>query len=440
MSFLTQSRAFGKALIISLSLLVVVSSCKNRSADKFLLHRVEKKDYLDKIEVSGIVTAKKSVKVTCPRIYTNNITIAYLIDEGTIVKKGDTVCILEATEIQENYINEVDEVATEKAALVKMKADLDLKKLLLESEVKSNEVQTTIHRLDSMQLQFSTESQRRITELELQKAEVQRKKLINKLAFQEKINGSELKKKSLEIKKKENSVNRARAQLEKLTLTSAQDGIVIYSVNWISRQKSKEGDKVYTNFPIVEMPDYEEFNVELNVGESNYKRIEKGQDVKISFDAVPNLTLTGKVLRKAPVGKPIAKGSKVKLFDIVVSVEGKGHELQSGLTALCDINISSVSDTIVVPTAGVFESDSSKIVYVYEDDEYIERRVNTGLWNNKETIIKKGLTGGELIALFKPSDDMILKDEKEEKKEEKNKSGEIFITGKNNAEGRENVN
>lgn len=373
-----------------------------------MVHKVERKDYVDNIEVSGAITPRKTVQITCPRIWSNNITIAYLIEEGVVVKKGDTVCILEASDIKIRYENEVDEVAVERTGLIKLKADLALKKLLLQSQLQSNEVQTSIVNLDSMQLQFSTESQRRITELELQKAEVINNKLINKLAFQERINGSDLKKKGLEIKKKENSVNMAREQLNKLTLTSMQDGMVVYSINRVTREIVKEGDRIFGSLPIVEIPEYEQFDVELNVSERYYKRIEKGQHVKVLIDAKPGAEFIGKVERKSPVGKPISRGSKVKFFNIIISLDGTGHDLQSGLSALCRISINSVADTVVVPIACVFEGDSTKVVYVSKNRKFHEREVELGLGNNKETIIEVGLNSDEVIALIKPPDKLIV--------------------------------
>jgi len=160
------------------------------------------------------------------------------------------------------------------------------------------------------------------------------------------------------------------------------------------------------------LPDLSEMEVVAEVPEVEYKRIEKGQKVKILIEAPEKVYTTGTVKMKSLVGKtkrpnydsdgePI-NPSKIKLYDITVSIDSCHSRIKPGITADCEILINQVKDTIVVPTMAIFERDSAKWVYVAHREKFVRTRIETGLSNSSSTIISKGLTGNESIALMEP--------------------------------------
>jgi hypothetical protein len=57
----------------------------------------------------------------------------------------------------------------------------------------------------------------------------------------------------------------------------------------------------------------------------------------------------------------------------------------------------------------IFERDSQKIIYESVGEKFRPVPVEIGLGNSSETIITKGLTGAETIALVEPPHNFILK-------------------------------
>ena len=77
-------------------ILVLLFSCDTKTEfDGIITSRLEKKDYLDIVTVTGTLEAVNSHTCECPGIYTD-LTMKYLIPEGTYVTIGDTLCRLEA--------------------------------------------------------------------------------------------------------------------------------------------------------------------------------------------------------------------------------------------------------------------------------------------------------------------------------------------------------
>ena len=381
-------------------------SCSPRiEFDSIITSRIEKKDFLDIVTVSGTLEAISTHSFCCPGIW-RDVTIQYLIPEGTNVTSGDTMCILECREIKNEYLLAINELEKAQSEYNKSTADLELRYLLLEAQVKNIEASTEIARLDSVQMKFTTPSTREIIRLELQKAELQKNIALMKLEFLRQINKAELQKMQLKINQQKNLVDQAKAKLDRLTLTSNIDGMAIYCKTR-KGVKLREGDITWGNWPIIEIPDLSEMQVKLEVCEAEYKRLANDQSLEITVDAFPDIELTGKIKYKAPVGKPVKENSTVKVFEVIVTLDSSSLNLQPGLGLTCEILVKNVPDTVVVPLVSLFDEDSLKIVYIADKQMFNRMAVDVADYNNKEAIIEEGLEGHETLALMKPPESLI---------------------------------
>jgi multidrug efflux pump subunit AcrA (membrane-fusion protein) len=385
---------------------LLISCSQQNKFDKIITARIEKKNFIDVVTVPGTLEAIHKRSYGVPGIW-EDCTILYLIPEGTRVKAGDTLCILEAREIENRYLKAINELENARAEYNKSAADLNLQYLLLEAQVKTIDASTEITRLDSVQMKFTSPADREIIRLELEKAELERNITLRKLEFLKQINESELQKMKLKIVQQENKVNRIKSKLNKLTLTSDIEGIVVYQKLWGSGKKVREGDMVWGIMPILEIPDLSGMQVKLEVGEAEYKRLAIDQAMEIIVDAFPDIKLSGKIKHKAPVGKPVKEKSEVKVFEVTASLDSSALSIQPGLGVTCDIIVKSVQDTIVVPMVSLYDEDSLKVVYVADHNIFVRKTVNVTDYNNKEAIIIEGLKVGEVLALMKPPESLI---------------------------------
>ncbi|MFO7656180.1 MAG: efflux RND transporter periplasmic adaptor subunit [Bacteroidales bacterium] len=390
--------------LLTIFLLIItflfISSCKKRDS-RLLLYKVEKKDFVNKITVYGVIEAKKTTAVICPSIHTD-ATIIYLVPEGTHVKKGDTLCILESSEISTQYLKAVKELDNEIAEFNKSLAHLELQYIILKSQLKIIESSTAIRKLDSLQLEFLSPSKKRIMELEIEKAVSEKEKYQKKLAFLEIINQSDLQKMKMKIIQRENKVNIVKSRAEKLIIRSDTEGMVFYSNLWSSGEKIREGDIVWDWMEFFKIPDMTGMKVKLYVNETHYKQIENDQRVEITIDSHPEKKLGGKVKSKSSVGKPVKKDSKIKQYEITAALDSADFIITSGLSVTCNVYLDEIHDTIVVPVIAVHEFDSAKFVYITQKDKFIKQVVKTSKYSNTETIITSGLKGGESVALGEP--------------------------------------
>jgi HlyD family secretion protein len=397
-----------KKIIIYICLplfLCCIYSCTDKKAPIPSLFTINEADYVDELMIDGTVEPVQISSVTCP----NNIdgTILWLAEDGTYVNEGDTICILEDKNLTNNYNSSLISLEGLFANQNKVKADLAMQFALLDADVKNNQAQTEISRLDSLQLNYSSPSMRKIKELELQKAEIERKKLMKKLQTFKKIQQSELRKQELQIKRMQTNIDNNKQMLLKLKLTSPKSGMLIRSIHWVTNRKSQVGDPVWGGMPIFTIPEMIEMKVKILAREGEYKRIEVGDSVSFMFDAMPDNQAFGKILKKAPVGKPLNEKSKVKFFEIEASIQKTTQIPTPGLSVKCEVFIQHVKDTIVIPQISVFEEDSMKVVYVKQANGFEKRQIIAGISSPKQMIVTRGLTRNEIIALSKPDETLV---------------------------------
>jgi len=401
------------------------SGCK-RNKVNILTYDLTRSDYIEAIDITGEIQAVNNFVLLSPRVNVQSMTVAYLAKEGTHVIKGDTICILEAPELAFNLESFNVELEKMDADMNKLVADNAMEQAVLKAQVETNKAQIAISMLDSIQLKFVPAVKQQLISLDMEKANVEKKKLRKKLAAQVRIDNSELMQLKSRIMMQKNRIKVFQDQVNSLTLVSPGDGVIVhyesplryFMGNGVGTLggKIEEKSSVFSNSPLLQFPDMKEMQVLVEVPEAEYKRIQNGQKVLIRVDASANLITTGKIKRKTLAGKSNAEKPAIKTYEVLISVDSCHLQMKPGLSAACRIIVDEVKDTIVVPTAAIYSRDSLKIVYVAADEKFIPVVVETGLSNNSKSIISKGLSGNETIALMEPPYNFV-------KKEVKSKAG-----------------
>lgn len=384
-----------------LFLLFCLSSCKSENEENASVYTVSIKDFENSILIGGIVEPIRFTTLTCPSNVDGIIT--FLIDNGTIVNEGDIISVIEDNNQQNNYDNLQIALENATAELSKVNADLRMQYAILEAQVKNNEVDTDIAQLDSLQFEFATPMQRRIKELELEKAHIEKMKLAQKLKSLDIINQSEIKKMEINIQQLTNQLESAGKILEGLTIRSPKKGLAVVSNSRMTGEKLKVGDNVWNNMPVATIPEMEEMKVKMAVNETDFKFISENDSVVFTFDAMPGNFAQGRIIKKLPVGQPYKRDSKVKFFEVEASVDSLLELPEPGFTANSRIITTYIKDTIVIPQIAIYDVDSMKVVYVKKNNKYEMRQITTGLSSMKESIVTNGLNKGEVVSLIKPS-------------------------------------
>jgi len=385
--------------------LIFLFSCTSGKYNDVPTYTVSYKNFENTLTIDGFVEPVETVTTTCPP-NTDGV-IIYLVDDGTLVHAGDTLCKIEFQDLQTEYDGLVTDLESTIADFNKTKANLDMQYAILEAQVENNNANTKIAQLDSLQLIYSPPNIRRIKELELERTAIQKHQIDTKLHSLEIINQSELRRWDLRIKRIKNRVADAKKRLDDLTIRAPKDGLVILATNRSTGLKNKVGDPVWTPMPLFSIPELSRMKVRISASETEYKYINLDDSVVYTFDAMPGNSAWGKIMKKSPIGTPYKNGSQVKVFDIEASIDSVLTMPSPGYTANCRIVLKEIKDTLTVPQVCVFEEDSMKVVYVKNKKGFERRQVSTGISSSKEVIISSGLEENEEVAITKPVNNLI---------------------------------
>lgn len=382
-------------------LILLVFSCSDGNKE-LSTYTVSLKKFENTIKVDGFAEPIQSLNIVCPRSGSGG-TVAFIIEDGTLVEKGDVLCSIEKQSLQTEYDQLLLDNESKQAEMEKMMADFKMQYALLEADVRNNDAETQISRLDSSRLQYYPTNQKLIKELELRIVSITRKKIEAKLASLAVIQESEIKKMELQLRQYANQIAMKKEALNALVLKSPQKGLAVVAINDMTDRKLAIGDVLWNNMPLISLPVMDKMKMKVLVSERDFKYININDSVRYSFDALHDNIAWGKIQKKIPVGRQISRDSKVKYFEIEASIDSTQTLPDPGFTAVCHIFLKQVPDTIVVPQIAVFEQDSMKVVYVEKSKGFEMRQILIGESSPKESVVTSGLCINERIALSKPA-------------------------------------
>lgn len=392
--------------IVSLYLMIGVvcglfSACTKNRDTTMPTYEVKRMDYEDVLKIEGYTEPFNSLSINCPSDVDG--TIVEVVETGSKVKQGDVLCVIEDVNIANNYERWTLNLESMYAELEKLKASQKLEFALLEAQLQNNEVETILAESDSLQMLYMSPKERRIKELQLQRAQIQRDQLVRKVKITKELHKADVLKIERQIAQMERRLEEERKKIESLTIKAPKEGLVMRARrhHWAD-SKWNIGDNVWNGRTILMMPDMNKMKVIIHAQETEYKRMNQGDSIVYTFDAMPDNIGWGRITKLSPVGIARTEGSQVKTFEIEASVDSLKNTIDPGLSVQCKIFLCHVSDTIVVPSICVYEKDSSKVVYVRRDGRFEERMITIGESSMQNTVITTGLVPGEHVALVKP--------------------------------------
>ena len=396
--------------------------------------QVVKSDFIEKIDVNGTVQPVVTSPVMPPGRTFGQMTVLRLAADGSYVKKGDTICVLTLPELESMHQEVLTSVETLEAELKKTEADNQLNIALLEAQLATSEAQLKIASIDSLRMQFATGANKRLLELEIKKALIEKQKTEKKLTATKLIGETDIRSKKARILQEKARVQTMKDQLNSMIILAKQDGIVTRTearkIYFMGPQglgsiggAIKEGSVLFLNTAVLQFPDLSKMQVSAEVAEADFKKIEKGQKVLITVGAANELATTGRVNRKGLVGTTaeMYSESKVKFYEIIIDIDSCHSKISPGLSAHCTIILKEARDTLFVPALAVFERDSAHVVYVLKDRKFAAVKVETGMSGSSFTIISGGLKGNEIIALSEPPGSLIVREKKKPERSDSTK-------------------
>jgi HlyD family secretion protein len=191
-------------------------------------------------------------------------------------------------------------------------------------------------------------------------------------------------------------INVTRVEQGRMSLYAPFDGTVAKIVGELGEYSTPSPPGVATP-PAIDLIDESCLYIEAPMDEVDAPRIQVGQPVRVSLDALPKQPLAGKVRRVAPYVLAVEK--QARTVDVEVDFERPpGVNLLVGYSADVEIVLAGRPNVLRVPTAALIEGSKVMVLNV-DSGKLEERKVKAGMANWEFTEIVEGLSEGERIVI-----------------------------------------
>lgn len=174
--------------------------------------------------------------------------------------------------------------------------------------------------------------------------------------------------KQLAIQQKEDALASAQKDLDNSYIYAPFAGV-------ISEVKLKKGDSV-SNGTVIANIITEQKIAEISLNEVDAAKVKIGQKVTITFDALSDLSISGKVAEIDTTGT-VTQG--VVSYGIKITFDTQNDRIKDGMSLTADIITDFKSDVLVLPNSSIKSQNNSYYVELVEAPEEIKQQLSANL-------------------------------------------------------------
>jgi len=393
----------------------------------------------------GELESASNVEVVCDVRARNGAAgtaLLWVIDEGTIVKKGDKLVELDSSALETSLNEKKIEVIAAQSAVAAAKALVEQavisrqeyleglfqnEERLIQSEIaiaeqglrkaqlalQSTERLVAKGLVKSLQLeadQFAVANNRNLLDTAQNRLRVlqnlTRQKML--VQFDSAIDAAQaqLDAATAALDEEEGDLRFFEKQISLCNINAPADGVAIHANSYSSRGGSAEfvvepGAIIRERQTILRLPDPKKMQVRATVNESRITLIRPGMPAKIRIDAVSGTELLGRVGKVNRYAEPGSwMSSSIKEYAATVEIINPPESIRTGMTAEVQIFVEQIPEATQIPIQAVYEHGGKTYSLVRRSPTDFEtREVVLGATNEKLATIGRGIEAGESVVL-----------------------------------------
>jgi HlyD family secretion protein len=169
------------------------------------------------------------------------------------------------------------------------------------------------------------------------------------------------------LTKAEDALSDAKENLENCSIYAPFDGI-------ISDVKVKKGDTVSTATILATIVAKKK-NAEITLNEIDAAKVKVDQKATLTFDALPDLTLTGKVIDIDKVGT-VSQG--VTSYGVKITLDSDDERIKPGMSVNAEIVIDVKPDVLTLPNSAIKSEGNLRYVQLIDAPKEIKDKLKIG--------------------------------------------------------------
>lgn len=206
------------------------------------------------------------------------------------------------------------------------------------------------------------------------------------------------------VTQKENALSDAKTALAEHSINAPFNGI-------IAEINVKKGDSVSAGTALASIITKQKI-AEISLNEVDAAKVKVGQKATLTFDALPEVSISGKVTEVDILGQ-VSQG--VVSYKVKISFDTEEEKVKPGMSVTADIITDAKQDVLVLPNGAIKSQGNSKYVELVEVSDDMKQQllantsgtilptppksqpVEVGLSNDLSTEIVSGLKEGDIV-------------------------------------------
>ena len=328
-----------KKLWIGLGIVVLLGAMayanfglKRSTGTSVTVEKVTRHDLEAIVSASGKIRAKKTVNISAE---TMGKVVNLTVMEGEKVKKGQLLLEIDPRNLETAVQNREASLATARSQLDQTRSSIESSKVSLKQAQ------------DNLKRQQDLNKQGLVAREVLERAENDVKMRQTDLTMSE----QSVRTQEQRIKQEETNVETARYDLNKVRMLAPIDGLVT-ARNIEEGETAVVGTMNNAGTVLLTIADMSVIEAEVEVDETDIPSVRIGQAAKVTIDALPDQTFTGKVteIGNSPIQASAAGGARQATnFKVVVVLEETVPDVRPGFTCTAEITTAVRDDSVSVP-------------------------------------------------------------------------------------------
>jgi HlyD family secretion protein len=293
---------------------------------------IQKRDLQAIVSASGKIQPRTLVNISAD---TMGRVTDLAVEEGQRVKKGDFLLQIDPRNLTTAYNQSAASLAASRSTVEQLRVSIDGTRTNLKAAQ------------DAMARQQQLWKQGLTTREQLEQAENQVKVREAELASQER----QIETQRLRMQQEQAGVENAKLNLSKVRIESPITGI-------ITRRNIEEGETVVVGTMnnagtvLLTVADMSVIEAEVEVDETDIPTVQLGQTAKVTIDAMPGKSFTGKVteIGNSPIqASNTSSASQATNFKVKVTLDNEITEVRPGFTCTAEITTATRQQAVSVP-------------------------------------------------------------------------------------------
>lgn len=372
-----------------------------QAAGTFPMAPARKGDFLVIVRCRGELRARRSVQITAP-VNIPQLRIVWLAPAGDPVKAGDPIIRFDPSSAKQ-------QLQEKEAALKQAEATLDQAvaqaRIIAEQDKRdlaSARYEVERAKLEASKVEIVSRLQGEESRIDLATAEQKLTVQVATVGLHEASNKARIASLTRLQEQAKSEVALTKERLAGMELKAPISGIVVFLSNfsqgWMNAKPFKVGDQAWPGGALAEIPDLATLEMSGKVEEIDRGRIAQGYDVNVRVDALPEITLPGKLGLISPLTEQSYEWPPTRSFKGYAQLQKNDPRLRPGMNGSMDVVINRIPGAISIPAKAIFTKHGKPVVYVSEKGKYkpVEVKVDA---RNPDEVAVTGIPAGTLVAM-----------------------------------------